>query len=212
MTAHNPRHPTFILASSSPRRIELLRQSGLGPQIAKPKVSEKKLPGESPLQMVRRLAFEKAKILIPQLLKNNENIVILAADTIVVAPNKTTVFGKPKDPQDALKMLRTICGKTHTVYTGYCLLQAQKHSKQTITKKIIRAIRSEVTMRKMNTDSLLRYIDTGEPMDKAGAYAAQGIGMGLITNIRGSYTNVVGLPLSEVLEDLEKHFKISGNL
>ncbi|MGZ6309765.1 MAG: Maf family protein, partial [Bdellovibrionota bacterium] len=106
---------------------------------------------------------------------------------------------------DAKAMLKLLSGKTHTVLTGYCLLEAVSGGK---SRRISRVISSRVKMRKLDAAAIARYVATGEPMDKAGSYGAQGLGMALIEEIRGSYTNVVGLPMAQILSDLEKSFGI----
>lgn len=184
----------IVLASTSPRRVDLMKQVGFKFEIVSPLVDETPKRGEKPEKLVARLAFEKANSVVHQF----PDRVILAADTIVVTPDSKKILGKPASVSDAEKMLKLISGKTHTVLTGYCVIARGK--------PLVRVIKTKVTMRKLDTSAIRRYIATGEPMDKAGAYAAQGIGMALIEKIAGSYTNVVGLPIAEVARDLEKVF------
>jgi septum formation protein len=127
--------------------------------------------------------------------------IIIAADTIVVSPNGKNILGKPKDQSDAEKTLKSLVGKTHTVLTGYCILVRAAGQPE---KKRIRRVKSLVKMRSLSPREIARYVKSGEPMDKAGAYAAQGIGTALVESLRGSYTNVVGLPIAQLLLDLEQ--------
>lgn len=193
----------FILVSTSPRRISLLGDVRLPIEIESPNTDETAKRGESPKQLVSRLAREKAESAVPGALKKHSHFILLAADTIVVAPNGKAILGKPKNAKDALRMMRLLSGKTHTVLTGYCILGVHTHQTGS-PRKIVRVVKSRVKMRAASTDTLKRYIATGEPMDKAGSYGAQGLGMAFIEKIDGSYTNVVGLPIAQVLADLEK--------
>jgi septum formation protein len=188
----------IVLASSSPRRIELLTQMGLRPIVSAPDCDETPIRGEGPSAMVRRLAREKAESVAGKLA--GSDWVIIAADTTVVAPGGKKILGKPVDASDARKMLKLLAGRTHIVFSGYCVKSARK----TVT----RVVRTSVTMRKLGAADIAAYVSSGEPMDKAGSYAAQGIGMGLIEKISGSYTNVVGLPMAQLLHDLETSFDV----
>lgn len=197
-----------ILASTSPRRIELLSKAGVRVVVRSPDTEEKRLPGEAPRKMVARLALEKALSVARKLSPRERagECVIIAADTIVVAPDGKTVLGKPRSEADARRMLARLAGKTQTVLTGYCLMGVGKSARMGNFR--VRVVTSKVRMRKLTPKQILSYVSTGEPMDKAGAYAAQGIGMALIERIDGSYSNVVGLPLCEVIEDLEADYGI----
>lgn len=196
----------IILASTSPRRIYLMSQVHLPVEVQTPRSDEKAKRGEKPSSLVTRLAKEKAESVREIAVQRYESCLILAADTIVVAPTGGKILGKPKNADDAAKMLKMLAGKTHLVLTGYCALLANRKRGD---RKVVRAIQSKVKMRPMSKSLITKYISSGEPMDKAGAYAAQGLGMALIERIEGSYTNVVGLPMAQVLMDLEKTFKIS---
>ncbi len=193
-----------ILASTSPRRVALLRQAGIRAQGIAPNCDEKRLSRESPAEMVRRLAEKKARS-VWDALPNPVGRVVIAADTTVVAPGGKMVLGKPRNQRHAARMLRQISGKTHEVLTGYCLIEGSPGERPRV---LCRVVRSKVTLRALSAEMIRRYVATGEPMDKAGSYAAQGFGMNWISSIRGSYTNVVGLPMCELLEDLERHFEI----
>ncbi|MBU6374959.1 MAG: septum formation protein Maf [Bdellovibrionales bacterium] len=194
-----------ILASTSPRRIDLMKQARIQVKVVSPDCEELQHVGESPISMVTRLAREKAKSVAMNLGRLKGPVVVIAADTIVVAPNKKNVLGKPKNSSDAEKMLQTISGKTHEVLTGYCLMG---WSKPGVIRESCRVVRSQVSMRKLSKKMIREYVASGEPLDKAGSYAAQGFGMNWILSLRGSYTNVVGLPMCELLIDLEKKFGV----
>lgn len=187
----------LILASSSPRRIELMTNVGFAIEIESPEVDETPVRGESPLEMVKRLSILKAKNVAS---RRPKDLVIVAADTTVVSPDGKRILGKPRDEREAARMLASLAGKTHTVLTGYTVLRDKK--------RVTKVVRSRVRIRKLSREEIQRYVATGEPMDKAGAYAAQGIGMAFIESITGSYTNVVGLPMSQLLSDLERSFRV----
>ncbi len=206
----------FYLASSSPRRIQLLQQVGLKLKIIKPDVDEVAMKGEKPGQLVRRLAKEKAIYVYNRLSskrQGRQNFLVLAADTIVVSPIGQKILGKPTSREDAFRMLSALSGKTHIVYTGYCLIyfdsskvevNEKSRWKKNPLKILTRICKTRVKMRHLDSETLRRYISSGEPMDKAGSYAAQGLGTALIEKIHGSYTNVVGLPVTQVLLDMER--------
>lgn len=196
----------IILASTSPRRIYLMSQVHLAVEVQTPRADETPKYREKPIALVTRLAREKAESVKEIAIQRYENSIVIAADTIVVSPDKKKILGKPKDREDARKMLKMLAGKTHMVFTGYCILQA---SHKGTSKKVVRAIQSKVKMRSLSSKMIDAYIASGEPMDKAGAYGAQGLGMALIEKIDGSYSNIVGLPMTQILYDLEKLFKIS---
>ncbi len=200
----------LYLASTSPRRKQLLSDYGFDFTIVSPNSPEIEKRGESPRSMVLRLAREKAWAAFQDLvqtlkLKKLTSLVILSADTTVVDPSGRGVLNKPTSKRDAHRILNRISGRTHSVLTGYCLLQIEDgRVKRTIT----RAVRTSVTMKKISGNQIVDYIRSGEPMDKAGAYAAQGIGMAFIRKIQGSYSNVVGLPMTEITEDLDHYFNL----
>ena len=190
----------IILASGSPRRKELLTWAGVSFEIIISDVDEALIKGESPAKMVSRLSKEKAESVGKKFIQNQGSAIIIAADTTVVSP-RGKILGKPVDLQDAFKMISELQGKTHQVLTGYSITQV-KNGK--IHKTISKIVKTAVTMRSLSVGERKFYLSQGESMDKAGAYAAQGFGMVLIEKIRGSYTNVVGLPMNEVLEELKK--------
>jgi septum formation protein len=189
-----------ILASGSPRRKELLSWAGIEFEILISDIDETPRKKETPAAMVKRLSHEKAMAIGGRVNDSKEVMVIIAADTTVVSP-KGKILGKPVDEKDALKMISQIQGKTHAVLTGYALVKVVKGK---IVKTVSKVVKTMVTMRKLSKTEQQFYLSRGESMDKAGAYAAQGYGMVLIEKISGSYTNVVGLPMKEVLEDLQK--------
>lgn len=182
----------LILASSSPRRQELLSLLKIPLKIVPSEVEEFFRKGEKPEKHVRRLAAAKAQ----EIGKKFPKQWVLAADTVVVI--KGEVLGKPKDAQEAESMLKKLSGKEHQVLTGYCLLHAGSAQKKE------RTVLSWVKFKKLSPEEIHWYINTGEPFDKAGGYAVQGKAAFMIKEIRGSYTNVVGLPLCEVIEDLQE--------
>lgn len=197
----------MVLASGSPRRSELLRLAGFKVVVMPTHLNERRQPGESAKKLVTRLAFEKANWVALKLGKSPQRTIILGADTLVLPASKSgdLIFGKPRNEKHAYQMLRRLAGKFHTVLTGVCVLEVL-HAK--IIKRADLRVKSIVQMRNFSSDQILRYVRTQEPMDKAGAYAAQGKGMALIQSIRGSYTNVVGIPLCQLILLLEDQFQL----
>jgi septum formation protein len=177
---------TIVLASASPRRQELLRNAGIPFTVQPADINEVPLAGESPRDCAERLAREKALAVW----QSRPQDYVLGADTIVVVDD--AILGKPRDRDDALRMLRLLSGRTHAVITGVCLVGP-------VAGKIqITAETTFVTMCEISDDEIRDYIATGEPMDKAGAYAIQGIAARWIPRIEGDYSNVVGLPVALV--------------
>jgi septum formation protein len=189
----NDNNPYLVLASASPRRKDLLSGLNLRFIIVPSEVDETVVNGETPGQNVRRLALEKASDVSSRM----PGRWILGADTIVVIDEK--ILGKPSDEEEANLMLAMLAGRTHEVYTGYALVNSDFPE-----TKIVRNVVSQVFIRDLTPSEISEYVTTGEPMDKAGAYAIQGIGSGIVQRISGSYTNVVGLPLCEVARDLQE--------
>jgi septum formation protein len=179
----------LVLASNSPRRKELLTAAGIPYIIRAPNIAEELRPDERPLNYVRRLAEEKA-FAIP--IAPGE--IVLAADTIVVLQEH--ILEKPRDPADALRMLRLLSGHEHQVITGICL--------RTADTKVIDVAITKVRFLPLTEQELAEYVASGEPMDKAGAYAIQGRASKFIDRIEGCYFNVVGLPISLVYYHLKK--------
>lgn len=170
----------IILASGSPRRAEILRNIGVNFEICPTDTDETVEPGIPPSQLVCELAFRKANAVAAQLPENDPDTFIIAADTIVVRNGK--VLGKPKDEDDAYRMLKTLSGSVHSVYTGFSLSQKDFY----FTDHAV----TDVEFMQLSDDLIYRYIKTGEPMDKAGAYGIQGKGSAFIRSIRGDYFNV----------------------
>ncbi len=181
----------FILGSSSPRRRELLEKLGVSFKIISPQIEEKRLFEEPPWDFVKRISMEKLEFIKAHL---KENLPILTADTVVAIENE--ILGKPTSADEAKEMLRKLSGKWHRVYTGYALLCGKKLYR--------RSVKSKVKIINLSDEIINWYVSTGEPLDKAGSYAIQGIGSFMVEMIRGSYTNVVGLPLSQVFNDMIK--------
>jgi len=181
----------LILASGSPRRRQLLAEAGLDFQIKVSKVEEPApLTDESPRKYAERMAQLKAW----DVASRNSKKTILSADTIVVLEKQ--IMGKPASTTEALHMLQTLSGNTHQVITGCCLILPSSQA------PIAFSVKTDVLMRQSKREELEGYIASGESMDKAGAYAIQGMGGFMVRAIRGSYSNVVGLPLAEVLDIL----------
>ena len=183
-------HP-LILASASPRRKELLRLLGLDFQVIPSRVDETFFVNERPAEHVLRLAENKAHA-VAQL---HPQAWVLGADTIVVIDGE--VLGKPGDADAAAAMLEKLSGRTHEVFTGFALLCLADRV------AIRQEVRAAVTFRSISPDEKMWYIRSPEPYDKAGAYAVQGLGAFFIKEINGSYTNVMGLPLCEVVDALK---------
>ena len=182
----------FILASSSPRRRELLASIGLEFDVVPSNIPEVRGDDESPEEYVARLSREKAAVVA----KQHPSRWIIAADTTVLLGD--AMLEKPLDGEDAKRMLATIAGRTHIVYTGVTLQNVERGHHET------RVATSEVRMLPLDGRDIAWYVATGEPLDKAGAYAVQGIGAMFIDSIHGSYTNVVGLPLATLFQMLRK--------
>jgi septum formation protein len=198
----------LILASASPRRQELLRNAGIPFTVEPADIDETPRAGESPRDCAERLAREKALAVS----KGRPQDYVLGADTVVFVEG--TILGKPRDAEDASRMLRLLSGRTHEVITGVCLVEKKVDSGQRPvgsgagrTEDTELRIASETTLVTMNVlsdDEIREYVATGEPMDKAGAYAIQGIASRWIPRIDGDYSNVVGLPVALVYRMLRE--------
>ncbi len=180
---------TLYLASASPRRREILDQLGLAYQLLPQDIDESRLPGEAPEDYVCRLAVAKAQAALNGLQEVGQ-CACLGSDTTVVWENE--IFEKPKDEADARRILRCLSGRTHEVLTAVALVTAQSSE--------LRLSRSQVTFRPLLEDEISQYWLTGEPADKAGAYAIQGLGAMFIKEIKGSYSSIMGLPVQETVE------------
>jgi len=182
--------PGLILASKSPRRRYLLEQAGLEFTVVPSEVDENSVALSAPESYVKSLAEAKAM----DISNRYPDCWIIGADTVVFVKN--TILGKPASPDEARAMLNSLSAKTHQVHTGYCIChKATDHF-------ISECVTTDVSFKKLSAKEIDWYINSGEPFDKAGAYAIQGIGTFLVKRINGSYTNVVGLPVCEVLEYL----------
>jgi len=182
----------LILASSSPRRAEILANAGLPFSVLSSPVDESPYPGEAPAALVQRLANAKADVVTARAVGP---AIIIGADTVVVLDDK--ILGKPSSAEDARHMLRQLSGRTHSVLTGVALIRLPDGERRQFLESTL------VHFRPITDEELSSYLATQEPYDKAGAYAIQGQAGRYIPRIEGCYFNVVGLPLSRVLSELE---------
>ena len=206
----------IILASASPRRKELLERIGFTVKVMPSAVEELRLEGENPEGFVKRMAREKCLSVVNRLQttlyatdaegkpafvppggrRNAETRWVIGADTVVVLGDET--LGKPKDTAEAAGMLRRLSGRRHRVITGFCIHDLSKD------KEGIQAVSTEVLFKTLVPSEIEKYVAVGESMDKAGSYAVQGVGAYLVDSVVGSYTNVVGLPMCQVVEMMEE--------
>jgi septum formation protein len=190
----------LVLASASPRRQKLLRNAGIPFVVQPTDIPETPQPRESPRACAERLAREKAQLVFRQ----RPNDFVLGADTIVTVDSE--ILGKPRDADDAVHMLRLLSGRTHQVTTGVCLVSPRTENQEPTTGfEDTRSETTLVTVNALGDDDIRAYVATGEPMDKAGAYAIQGIASRWISRIEGDYFNVVGLPVFLVYRMLREH-------
>ena len=185
--------PLIFLASASPRRRELLQQIGVSFELIKTDVDETPLLNENPTAYVKRLAQAKASAGWQQVEQGLLRLPVLGADTTVVCDGK--FLGKPRDKNDVISMLTLLSGRTHQVLSGVAMVYEQKI--------LSRVSVTDVTFNKITTTQIEAYWQTGEPMDKAGSYAIQGFAAIFVKEIKGSFSNVVGLPLYETAELLQ---------
>jgi septum formation protein len=183
--------PRLILASQSPRRLELLERVGIHPEVVPADLDETRLAEEPPVDYARRLAAQKAHAIAH---KRNKERPILAADTVVIV-DENEVLGKPADAEEARVMLTRLSGRAHRVVTAFHILYGDAERG--------RAVTTEVTMRVLRPAEIQGYVGSGEWEGKAGGYAIQGLAGAFVRTVSGSYSNVVGLPVCEVLEDLD---------
>src|SRR5580700_11944429 len=191
--------PVLILASASPRRQELLRNAGIKFEVQAPRIAEDPQPGEIAQHCAERLALEKALAVARQ----RPLDVVLGADTVVIVDGQ--LLGKPSDASDAARMLHMLSGREHQVITGVCLVVGGQSTVASET--------TSVTMSEISEREITGYVASGEPMDKAGAYAIQGIASRWIPRIEGDYCNVVGLPVALVwrmLGEISSQFSVPG--
>lgn len=178
----------IVLASASPRRLELMSLAGIDFAVVPADICEDALPGEKPADHVTRLSLEKARAVS----EKAAGRYFVGADTVVVLDGR--IMGKPADEAEALEMLTALSGRSHEVITGFTVFD-----KETGTCSS-NSVQTEVYFKELTEGEIRKYIDTGCPMDKAGAYAIQGGAVHFIRSINGSYTNVIGLPMTEVYE------------
>lgn len=190
----------MILASASPRRAQLLEGAGIYLHIRPADIDETRLPGESPVELVERLARAKAHAAFDDHEDYVRDASLLGADTIVWTDDGE-VLGKPHDPADACRMLRDLSGRTHHVSTGVCIMidpwPAEGEPEETSFVET-----TDVTFYDLTDEEIAAYVATTEPLDKAGAYGIQGTGRLLVRRISGDYYNVVGLPVGRVIREL----------
>lgn len=184
-------HQPIVLASSSPRRYEILSRLGLDFTVDSADVEESIEANLMPDEAVKTLALRKAAAVAP----HYERGIIIGADTIVVADG--TILGKPADSEDALAMLLTLQGREHSVYSGYAVIDAATG------KTAVGYEHTAVIFRPISEEEARSYVATGEPIGKAGAYAIQGLGAVFVREIHGDYFNVVGLPLFKLAQALK---------
>jgi len=182
---------TIVLASASPRRSELMSLAGIPFSVVAADICEDVLPGEAPADHVIRLSKEKANAVAIR----NEGRFFIGADTVVVLDG--AILGKPVDEADATRMLKLLSGRNHEVITGFTVFD------KVTSIHVSRSVSTEVTFKLLQESETTTYVSTGCPMDKAGAYAIQGGAVHFVRSINGSYTNVIGLPMTELYEVLQ---------
>jgi septum formation protein len=180
----------LILASSSPRRAEVLRDAGIAFEICSSQIDESRLPGETAQTMVARLAEAKARAAVARVSHTENNCIGIGADTAVELDGE--IYGKPRDAAAAREMLAALSGRTHNVHTGIFLLRLPGD----VTRSAVES--TSVAFVPLEQEEIEAYVATGEPLDKAGAYAIQGRAGPYIHRIDGCYLNVVGLPLERL--------------
>jgi septum formation protein len=188
---------SIILASGSPRRKEILENTKTEFTVITSDIDEKIFDNEEPIQLVLRLAFEKCM----DVATNNHKDLVIGADTIVVLDNE--ILGKPKNEEEAFDMLNKLSNRKHQVITGMSIINLEQN------KKIVDYAISDVKFKNLTDQDIKDYINTGECLDKAGAYGIQGYGALLVEEIKGDYFNIVGLPISKLSDILKKNFDIN---
>jgi len=183
----------LILASSSPRRAEILRAAGISFTVLSSAVDETPYPNETPQQMVQRLADAKAELVAA---RSIGSAIVIAADTVVVIDKQ--LLGKPRSTEEARRMLEALSGRTHSVITGVTLIKLPEMERRQFVETTL------VHFGHLGPEDISRYLATGEPFDKAGAYAIQGHAGRYIPRIEGCYFNVVGLPIARVVAALRE--------
>ena len=181
-----------ILASASPRRKELLEKIGLRFKV-EPSNYEEDIPSElEPHELAQKISLEKAKVVASK----HQNVIVIAADTFIVFGGQ--ILGKPHTENEARKMLEAISGKSHSVITGFSIIDTSKN------KTLSKSVETKIYVRKLTLAEIDAYVKSKEPLDKAGAYAIQGLGAVFVEKIEGDYFNVIGLPLSALTEALKE--------
>ena len=181
----------LILASASPRRAEILQSAGIAFSVLSSAVDETPMPGEAPQELVQRLALAKADLVAARAVGP---AIVIAADTVVVLEGE--ILGKPRTSEDARQMLEKLSGRTHTVLTGVTLIRLPDVERREFMEA------TQVHFASISNEEILRYLASGEPFDKAGSYAIQGLAGRYIPRIDGCYFNVVGLPLARLCKEL----------
>lgn len=184
----------IILASKSPRRKELLEQIGMDIEIYPSNIDEKRISIKNPVEYVKKLARLKAEN-IGSLYPDSW---VIGADTIVVIHDQ--IIGKPRSKTDAITILKKLNNREHFVYTAFCICNQDSNSYT--MKSIVKSVKTKVYFKNLTASEIEWYVNTKEPFDKAGGYGIQGVGSFIVKKISGSYTNVVGLPVCEVVEAL----------
>ena len=180
------------MASASPRRKELLEQIGLSFMVEPSNYQESMSLELEPHELAKSLSLEKARLVA----RNHRNALVIAADTFIVFEGK--ILGKSRTETEAKEMLETMSGKPHSVITGFTIIDTDSN------KTVSRAVETRVHLRKLSSNEIDAYVTSKEPLDKAGAYAIQGLGSAIVESIEGDYSNVIGLPLSALTESLKE--------
>jgi len=182
----------IILASASPRRKELLEKIGLKFEVEPSNYAEDMRSKLSPDELARAISLEKARVVA----RKHKNAIVIAADTFIVFRGK--IMGKPNTEAEARKMLMTLRGKSHSVITGFTILDTEEN------KVLTKSVETVIHIKKLTLEEIDAYVKSKEPLDKAGAYAIQGLGSVIVERIEGDYFNVMGLPLSALAEGLKE--------
>jgi septum formation protein len=189
---------SVILGSGSPRRLELLRSIGVEPRVVSPDIDESVLDGELPVDYVRRLASAKLDAVMKTVGVVNVGAIVIAADTTVDVDG--VIFGKPVDDAEAVKMLLALSGRSHQVHTGLAVAVAGPGCRGVDWDGHVEVVSSTVTFRSVPIPEIIAYVDSGEPRDKAGAYAIQGGAAGFVEQVEGSLNAIIGLPIERLTE------------
>lgn len=187
----------IILASTSPRRKEILKKIGIPFEIIPTNYEEDMTLDLPPAELVKHLSQNKAK----EVTKTQKNTIIIAADTIIAFKNQ--ILGKPKSKQDAINTLKKLSNNNHSVFTGFTIIDTETN------KSISRSVETKVFFKNLSDETITNYVASGEPLDKAGSYAIQSLGAVLVDKIEGDYFNIMGLPLSVLVDSLQKEFQLN---